>query len=241
MADPATPFDEVTTAPAAPVTVADPAPVAPVVPALVVPDSVQDMIGDGKKYSSPEDALKSIPFAQEHIETLEDELASLREQAAKSKALEEVLAELKPEVSKTPSEPTPEPQVDPVALDALIDQALQNKETKAVVQANTKIVVDKFIETFGDKDNAIKEYTQRAEDLGLSIEYLNNLAGVSPKAVFELCGLKPTEGAPISRVTSNINSEAVHQPPVNTDPPKSVMGRSSSSDDINAWKAAAPS
>ena len=238
--DQATVFD---TNPATPVVeptvVADPVIAAPA-PAFVVPDSVQDLIGEGKKYANPEEALKSITFAQGHIEKLEDEMASLREQVAKGKALDEVLDALKDqEVDKTLSEPTPAPQVDPNTLDALIDQHLQAKEVQATVSANTKTVVDKFIEVYGDKENAIKEYTQRASDLSLSVEYLNNLAGTSPKAVFELCGLTSKEGVP-TRIHSNINQEAV-QPVVTEDKHKSVMGASSHKNDVDAWKAAAPS
>jgi hypothetical protein len=45
-----------------------------------IPTEVQSLVGEGKKYQSPEDALKSVPHAQKHIETLESELAEAREE-----------------------------------------------------------------------------------------------------------------------------------------------------------------
>ena len=33
-----------------------------------LPTEVLDFVGDGKKYSSVEDALKSVPHAQKHIQ-----------------------------------------------------------------------------------------------------------------------------------------------------------------------------
>ena len=39
-------------------------------PVFQIPTEAAELVGDGKKYSSVEDALKSVPHAQKHIQTL---------------------------------------------------------------------------------------------------------------------------------------------------------------------------
>ena len=63
--------------------------------AFEIPTEAQELVGEGKKYQSPEDALKSVPHAQKHIETLESELASVKEELTKRQTTQELIDELK--------------------------------------------------------------------------------------------------------------------------------------------------
>ena len=241
MTDPvqATPFTEenapvVPAEPVTPALVQDPVQV-PVTPVFQIPEAVRGLVGEGMKYATPEDALQSIPHAQHHIETLQEEMAGLREDLSKRKAVEEVLQE----INKTPT-PEAEPQLTPEQLDALIDKRLTTKEAQTVAQSNTDSVVSKLSEVYGDKDKANEMYQQKAKDLGLSVDYLNNLTATSPMAVFELFGIKSVNESPVSKINSNVNSEAVfNQAPVKEEV-GSVMGGSTNAKDIAAWNACAP-
>ena len=75
--------------------------------AFEIPTEAQAFVGEGKKYQSPEDALKSVPHAQKHIETLESELALVKEELTKRKTTQELLDEIKsgaqPVENTTPS------------------------------------------------------------------------------------------------------------------------------------------
>jgi uncharacterized coiled-coil protein SlyX len=233
----ATPFTDTPVAPVeavAPVTpapVADPQPVAQ----FQIPEAVQGLVGAGMKYATPEDALQSIPHAQHHIERLEEEMAGLREDLSKRKAVEDVLQE----INKTPTEVQSEPQFTQEQLDALIDTRLATKEAQTVAQSNTDSVVTELEKVFGDKDKANEMYKQKALDLGLSLDYINNLSATSPNAVFELFGL--SQQAPLAtKIGSNINSEAVVQTNVQAPKLASVMGMSTQSADVAAWNAAKP-
>lgn len=235
---PVTPFNAaapVAPAPVAPVVDLQPvAPVAPVAPLL--PESVQELVGEGKKYSSADEALRSIPHAQSHIEKLEDEMANLRETIARNKSAEEVLEA----INKTPSEPVTEPQFSQEQLDALIDNRITAKTETEFKAQNTQAVVDRFVEEYGDPDKAHEAWVQKSKDLGLNETYLNDLSAKSPKAVYELFGLKPKQPTPPKRVT-NINSEAfINQAPATPDKRPSIMSGSTNAQDIAAWKAAAP-
>jgi hypothetical protein len=238
MTDPvqATPFTQEPAPVAEPVTpavVQDPVQAAP---AFQIPEAVRGLVGEGMKYATPEDALQSIPHAQHHIETLQEEMAGLREDLAKRKSVDEVLQE----INKTPTNSETEPQHTPEELDALIDTRLTAKEAQTLAKSNTDKVVTKLSEVYGDSDKANEVYKQKAQDLGLSVDYLNNLTATSPSAVFELFGIKSVNESSVSKINSNINSEAVfNQAPVK-EPVKSVMGGSTNAQDIAAWKAAAP-
>ena len=217
----------------APAPVQDPVPVAP---SFQIPEAVKSLVGEGMKYATPEDALQSIPHAQSHIEKLEEELASVREDLIKRKAVEDVLQE----INKTPSESVSEPQITQEQLDALIESKLATKESMAIAKANTNEVVSKFVDVYGDKDKAQEVYTQKAADLGIPVDTINNLAATSPKAVYELFGISPTkESAPV-KLNSNVNSEAAINNARAPVAPKSVMGQSTHAADIAAWRASAP-
>lgn len=213
--------------------VAQPAPVTPV-SAFNIPDVAKVLIGEGKKYSSAEDALAALPYAQSHISKLEEEMAGLREDLSKRKTAEEILEA----INKKTTEEVTVPQFDPSQLDALIENKLSAKEQYVKDMANTTSVANKFRAEFGE-ENAEKVYVQKASELGLSVEYMNNLAKTSPEAVFKLCGLKPTTSTP-TRITTSVNSEALHNQAPAVVKLKSVMGGSTHKDDIAAWRAAAP-
>lgn len=217
-------------APVAPV-----APVTPVAPVFQIPDVAKELVGEGKKYSTPQDALAALPHAQSHISKLEEEMATLRETLATRDSAAEVLEAIN---NKTPEEATA-PQFDPTQLDALIESKLTAKEAQAVKDANVSSVVNTFVEQYGDKEKAQEIYLQKAADLGLTVEHVNSLAATSPAAVYELFGFKPTTSTP-SKITSNVNSEAVINNAQTPAPVKSVMGGSTHKDDIAAWNAAKP-
>jgi len=232
----ATPFTEPTPAAApapAPVAVQDPVPAAP---AFAIPEAVQGIVGEGKKYATAEDALQSIPHAQHHIESLEQEMADLREDLSKRKAVEEVLQE----INKTPTEQLAEPQLSQEQLDALIDNRLTAKTNQDIKDANVSEVIEKFVSLYGDKEKAQEVYVKKAADLGLNIEQLNTLSASSPQAVYEMFGMAKSDAPAPTQIHSNVNSEAQINLQQAPDAPKSVMGRSTHSDDISAWRAAKP-
>jgi len=214
------------------VEVQDPVQAAPI---FQVPETVKNLVGEGMKYRTPEEALQSIPHAQHHIENLEQEMANLREDLAKRKAVEDVLQE----INKIPTDSVTEPQLTPEQLDELIDTRLATKEAQTVAKSNYSEVANKLTEVYGDKAKAEEVYGQKAKDLGLSVDYINSLAAQSPKAVFELFGINTVQESTVHKINSNINSEAVFNQAPAKEPVKSVMGGSTHSKDIAAWNAAA--
>lgn len=211
--------------------VENPVPITPAIPPEVV-----EFVGEGKKYKSMEDALKSIPHAQTHIQKLEEELAAQRMELEKSKAMEELLKEFKQQNAGTPST---EPQIqqqpnESVDIDQVVEKALARKEAERAAQANANAVISAFRDAFGDEGKA--KYEKLAEETGLPLASLNNLAKTAPEAVLKLAGLTKKVGGSVPHSTSTVNSSAV--PNGGEASAKVKMVGASSKDVVQAWRNA---
>ena len=203
------------------------------VPEFKIPTEAMDFVGEGKKYKSAEDALKSVPHAQEHIKTLEEEMAQLKEELTRRKTAEELLDELKSGTQSTENT-TQVQEFDQDRLMQLVNQTIEQKEQQSKAQQNAKTVANRFTEQYGAK--AEDAYNQIAKDAGLTVEQLNNLAATSPNVVMKLAGFesKPTT---IGKPSSSINTQALN----NTKPTElsaRVPKGASTKDMLAAWRAA---
>jgi chaperonin cofactor prefoldin len=211
---------------------------APANPQLTLPDEAAELIGEGKKYATVQDALKSVPHAQKHISTLEAELAQAREALTKAKAADEVYATVKEMLATGGKPPAVGGQEQLPDLDALLDRKLQALEAQKVAKDNTEQVKQALVAQFGDK--AIETYRQKASDLGIGVETLNDLCAKSPKAALELLGVKPKPATAASTAAGSRVDPSRLASLQSPQQPKSVMGGASTSEVIAAWRAAKP-
>lgn len=208
---------------------------APPTPAL--PTEVAELVGEGKKYRTAEDALKAIPHAQKHITTLEEEAKQLREELAKRKTSEELLEEFRatgfPQASADKQS-----QAQPVDVEAIVASVLAKKEAATTAQKNISTVVSTFQQTFGDKAKAEEMYNRVAEESGLSISALNSLAATSPEAVMRLAGItrKTNETTP-GKVQGTVNAQSFGDKP-NSELSARLKSGASTKDMVNAWRIA---
>lgn len=156
-----------------------------------VPEELTDLIGEGKKYKSLEDALRSVPHAQDHISRLERELAEMREDLGKRLSAEEALNKILEQRQSREEEGTPPPDFSPDTLKNLVKDTYKEvtddeRRARNVEQAD-KAVRDKW----GDK--AADMLALKAQELGVGIKFLQDTASHSPKAFYNLVGL---EGGP---------------------------------------------
>lgn len=154
-------------------------------PQFALPQELADLVGEGKKYKSAEDALKSIPHAQSHIAKLEEEMAKMKEEISKRKAAEDLLEEFKATGFK--QEPTTA-KTESVDIESVVAKVLSQKEHQAIAQQNQRKVVEAFDTKFGDKGEEM--YVNLAKESGMSVAELNVLAAKSPKALFKLAGFE---------------------------------------------------
>lgn len=171
-------------------------------PTFTIPTEVVELVGDGKKYKSAEDALKSVPHAQKHIQTLEEENKRLKEELTKRQAAEEVLNEIKqfsmPKV-ETPSQGV---EADPEVLSQLVEQVLEKKNLQAKLETNAQIVTSKFTEAYGEKAESV--YNELCKKHGMTIATMNQLATTSPAAVLALAGINNSVPTSSGKIQSSV-------------------------------------
>lgn len=200
-----------------------------------VPTEVNEFIGEGKKYSSVEEALKSVPHAQKHIQTLESELAQLKEEVSKRKTTEQLLDEVKSGLLQGEAT-TPTVGLDKDELARVVNQTLEMRESQRTAKQNADSVVAKFKDKFGD--SAEQAYITLASESGLSVAQLNDLAARSPNAVLKLAGMANSSSGMVGKPSSSVNTEALSSKPVEGDLSARVPKGASTKDLVNAWKIA---
>lgn len=204
-------------------------------PTIVLPDSVKDLVGEGKKYASVEKALEALVHAQNHISNIEVENRELREKMEKAKSAEEVYAAVQEAAKKEKETPAPV-KVDEGVIAELLDRKLAEQRAKEAAEANVATVKKALQDKYGEKAEEV--YRTRAAELGIGVEFMNGLAAKSSSAVLEYFGLKPSAASVPSRTAGSLNTEAlasIHRP---STPPKSVMAGATTKDVTNAWQEA---
>jgi len=199
-----------------------------------IPTEAADFVGQGKKYQSVEDALSSVPHAQKHIQTLESELAEVKEELIKRKTTVELLDEIKSGI--VPQDTTEPVQFNQDNLEQLVSQTLENREVQKTAHANAKSVSASFMEQYGEKAEEV--YNSVAKDNGLTVEQFNSLSATSPDAVLKLAGLEKRPQA-VEKSTGTVNTEALESAPNGkSDLSARVKKGATTKDLVDAWKVA---
>lgn len=204
-----------------------------------LPDGVSEFVGEGKKYASVEDALKSVPHAQSHISNLEKELAELREQVDKVRNIEEVLAKMEEKANKSnDSETTTSVEVDEEAIAKLVESTLTKRQQQELADANILAADKGMKEVYGEKAQEV--LVSKAKDLGLSVEDLMKTAARSPKAFLSLMGAtnSPTDKG-VSHIKSSVNTDTFSGKQTDQPTGKVPLG-ANTQDMIGAWRASKP-
>lgn len=202
---------------------------------FAVPDSLSELVGEGKKYSSVDKALESIAPAQDHIQRLESEMAEMRAKLDAQSSVEETLRKFAEQ--KAVDTPTSQP----VDLNEVVNQVTQRLDANAQAEqrvANQKSVANKLAEQFGDMQKAKGMFEAKAKELGMSVQDMDNLAATSPQAVFQMFGTGAQSTS--QRATqSSVNTEAM-QSTTNPTPQEvpGVMFGASAEQVADAWRLA---
>jgi hypothetical protein len=212
-------------------------PAAPQTQQPSLPEEVLALVGTGKKYATPEDALRSVPHAQAHIARLEEEMRELRERAAQAKAIDDVYEALTSRQQSESVATTIAPVVDERFIDAVLERKLEEQKRAEEKRVNLNKVKDTLTAKFGEK--APEVFKKKAEELGINEGFLTDLAAKSPVAALELFGANAKEKVSTAVPSGSINPQAFvqNQQPA---PPKAVMAGASTSDLLSAWRAVNP-
>jgi hypothetical protein len=168
-----------------------------------VPPELVEFVGTGKKYASLEDALKSVPHAQKHIATLEQEVAAVKVELEKRQTIAEIFEEIKRTGLPTAATQTAANSgLTPEEITNLISQTLTKNQEQANRKVNEQKVTTAFTEKFGAKAEEV--FINLAKEAGLPISYLNDMAATSPTAVLKLAGIE-TKPSTVQRPTGTVN------------------------------------
>lgn len=207
--------------------------------AFQLPESVSQFIGEGKKYSDINKALESIPHAQSHIQKLEQEMAEMKAKLEAQSSVEETLKKFTSQ--KVQETPTGQP-IDLNEVFSQFEERLSAREQQKVAQQNIGEVVETLTSHFGDKSKAEQSFINKANELGVNVQFLNDLAAKSPKAVYELFGAKAMPKSKEAMSKTSINSEALMSSRQPEMPKPKVLGVGATTKDmVEAFKAAAAS
>lgn len=169
----------------------------------------------GENWKDPEVLAKGKLEADGYIKNLEDQLAQMREDIQKQDYAKSLLEELQSKAApSTPAKPamannennggtntdgnTP-PQVSEDILKSLVEQTLTNRERESSVKQNLALVDQELEKTYGTEAPAAVQ--KKAQELGLTVKRLQEIAAESPTAFFNLIGEPKKVSQPVVQGT----------------------------------------
>tara|TARA_R110000803_G_scaffold167327_2_gene230555 strand:- start:136 stop:921 length:786 start_codon:yes stop_codon:yes gene_type:complete len=156
----------------------------------------------GEKWGDPEVIAKGKLEADAYVKTLEEQLAQMREDLGKQDYASQLLTQLQQKApsptvgntvasnnnneSGTYADDNTNQPVDDELLKSLVEKTLTEREAKATVDQNLSVVVTQLEELYGTEANATVQ--KKAQELGMTLERIEELAKESPSAFFALLG-----------------------------------------------------
>lgn len=163
---------------------------------------LEELVGDGKKFKSPEELAKGKYESDLYVEHLKARLDEMRNDYLrldtdyKSRAkLEELIDQLKTpqqqltsnENNHTVNEANTKPAIDYKEVESLVSSKIMEHESSKREQQNFDLVKSKLKERFGNNYQAVLK--EQMDSLGLEENFINDLAKKHPQVLFKTLGL----------------------------------------------------
>lgn len=173
----------------------------------------------GENWKDPEVLAKGKLEADGYIKNLEDQISQLREDLAKQDYSAQILEKLENKAAEPTTANTQEPinngsidaqntteVVNEETLKGLVEKTLTEREKQNTVQQNLSQVDRELENSFGTEAAATVQ--KKAEELGMSMERLRDIAAESPSAFFTLIGEAQKPLSPM--VAGSVRTEGVN-------------------------------
>lgn len=156
---------------------------------------LEDLVGDGKKYSTAEDLAKAYGHAQKFIDQLKAEATETRNELQTRISLEEAIAKLgKPDSNASnqgnqPSANGSESKVENLTkedITRLTKEIISSETTKAKQERNVQEVKTQLESAWGK--GYVAKLKEAALDLGVTEQFLADLAANNPKVFLRTVG-----------------------------------------------------
>ena len=175
----------------------------------------------GENWRDAETLAKGKLEADAYILSLEDQNKQLREDLSKQDYAAEVLNEIRGKAAESSTAKTSEATENtagvnehetPSALDedtlkSLVEKTLLERELQRSTEQNVQKVTDDLKTRFGDQAGDVVK--AKAQELGLSLDRMEQLATESPSAFLSLFG-EQTQGGGANFLNSSINTEGAN-------------------------------
>jgi hypothetical protein len=155
---------------------------------------LEELVGDGRKFKSPEELARGKYLADMHIVTLERKADQLREDYIKLREehmartkIEDLLNQRLSQPDNTSIPDRPSQTWDPAKIESLVSTKMQEFETQKKQSENFNLVKNKLRERYGD--NYQPYLNQQMTQLGLDADSLNNMARTQPNILVKALNL----------------------------------------------------
>ena len=186
-----------------------------------------------QKYKDVFTALEALNHSQQYIKTLEKENKTFRDNKMETDTLQQAFENIS--AKNNQPEPTKSEGINAEQLKQMISETLMETKTKELKDSNKKQVSDVLVKQYGDAEKAKQAYVSKAEELGIDVNTLVDLAASSPKAALSFF---ETSESSYSKTTGSVNTEALR--PSQGKPVDYASRYFNSSDgSVHKWKEAA--
>lgn len=162
--------------------------------------SLETLVGEGKKYANADELAKAYQHASTYIEQLKTENSGIREDLNKRATAEEILEQIRKGADRpsgNTEEITPPVVKPPVSDDDLVNRIREvttAERERERIAINVTTVADALVATYGSEAKANEVVRAKAAELGVSTQWLQDVAARSPKAFFVTIGIsEPTQ------------------------------------------------
>lgn len=162
---------------------------------------LEELVGEGKKFKSVEDLARGKAESDNYIQTLERNLDGIKTELDKRLTAEELANQIRSEMKSTQNESNQENNLGEENkeverqnnsfseddISKLVEKRLTEQKARDVAERN----VAEVTKTLNDKVgvSASKYLSDKADELGVTLDYLREQAAISPKAFYNLVGL----------------------------------------------------
>lgn len=156
---------------------------------------LEELVGDGKKFKTPEDLARAKAESDAFILRLQNETKALRDDLNARQRLEDLLDKMQNgQTTNTNSnqnnqhgENNEGTALTPDRITAMVEETVLKREQAARSAQNLAEVRSTLTQHYGS--DYLNRLTSAASDLGVTNEFLNNLAASQPKALYRLLGV----------------------------------------------------
>ena len=172
--------------------------------------TIAELVGPDKKFKSVEALAQGKLESDRYVDELKERLVAAEAKADSSTTTESVLDIIREERSNTELQTeNTTPTISRDDITTLIKETLSDEEKAKLGDQNLATVNKAFIDSYGDVTKAREAFATKANELGLSVDRLTEIAAESPSALLTMTGVSQLNRPSTSSANlGTVNTEA---------------------------------